>query len=250
MTQTYLDRIKEVVAVDPFHSDIENDIVKMLDVTKAIIFDGHFRLLCRRHTDIFFRFAAISQYPHYMSLISRAMVKWLKSGVIAPNIDVILSPSSAGMFLAYDIARELNGTMKTRAAYTAIDEEGGYPSTELIEGFEIKEDENVLIVNDMTTTGNGLATLVKASQKAKARVVGICIFGNRGVHEKNVKEISGKFPLHSIVNLNMPSWNPLECRKRCVPGRQLIGSSRLNHLPIYSTEDANERYLKKIAEVA
>lgn len=250
MEKSYLERVKEVVKINDLHSLKENDIWEILDTSKAIIFDGHFELLSKKHSDIFFRFAAISQFPSFMAKISREMVSWLKDTDNLSKIDVILGPTSQGMFFAYDIARELNGRMGTRAVYATIDKETGKPIDRLVEGFEIKYNENVLIVNDMTTTGNGIETLIRLTERYSAKVTGICLFANRGIAEGRIKKIITKYKFHSIIDLDMPSWPKEECSTKCDSNKKLIESREINHLPIYSDEDAYNRYVEKLSSVA
>jgi orotate phosphoribosyltransferase len=250
MSEDYIERVKKIVTINPPHSSAEKDIWEILDTSKAVIFDGHFELLSGRHSDKFFRFAAITQFPYFVSKISKEMVKWLKGNEIPGKIDVVLSPSSQGLFFAYDISRELNGAMKTRAVYAAIDKKTGYPKEEFVEGFEIKSGENVLVVNDMTTTGSGIESLIKLAERSSAKVVGICLFANRGIDEPKVTNIKSKYLFHSIIDLKMPSWSSKECKDRCLDDKKLIKATKLNHLPIYSVENAYEKYVEKLEVVA
>ncbi len=246
---SYLERVKDVVNINDLCFLKEDDIWETLDTSKAIIFDGHFELISNRHTDTFFRFAAISQYPTYVAKISKELVAWLKHNDI-PEIDVVLGPSSQGLFFAYDIARELNGTMGTRAVYAAINKKTGRPAKELVEGFEIKPDEKVLVVNDLTTTGEGLDTLISLAEKKSGQVVGVCLFANRGIGVQKVEEISNQYKFHSIIDLDMPFWSKTECSRKCDREKKMIYSKDINHLPIYSEENEYERYIKKLELVA
>ena len=77
------------------------------------------------------------------------------------------------MFFAYDIARELTDitdNKTTRAVYSLIDKDNGRPIEELAKGFRIELNEKVLIVNDMTSTGGGIETLIRLTEKAGAKV--------------------------------------------------------------------------------
>ncbi len=243
---SYLERVKNVVNISDLCFLKEDDIWDTLDTSKAIIFDGHFELISNMHTDMFFRFASISQYPSYVAKISKELVAWLKHEDI-PEIDVVIGPSSQGLFFAYDIARELNGTKGTRAAYAAIDKKGR-PTNELVEGFEIKPGEKVLVVNDLTTTGEGLDTLISLAEEKSGQVVGVCLFANRGIGVQKVKKIKNEYKFHSIIDLNMPFWDKSECRKKCDREKKLIYSKDINHLPIYSEENEYERYIRKLGK--
>lgn len=249
----YLQRIRDIVKVNHLYSLQESDLWEMMDFSKAIILDGHFELLCKKHSELFFRFAAISQYPSYVAKISKELVAWVKQNKSLPSIDVVLGPTSQGMFFAYDIARELNGDARngiTRAVYATIDETGR-PQNELAKGFEIKSNESVLVVNDMATTGEGLQTLIQLVEDADGRVAGIGLFANRGLDEYLVKELQKKYTskFHSIIDLDMPTWDTADCQ-RCDVNSPIIKSGELNHLPIYNDERSYQLYIKKLKKVA
>ncbi|MBC2695000.1 MAG: hypothetical protein HF982_06965 [Desulfobacteraceae bacterium] len=250
----YRQKISPMVKINHLYSLNEDDIWEMLDFSKAIILDGHFELLCKKHSELFFRFAAISQYPSYVAKISKELVEWVKQEKFLPSIDVVLGPTSHGMFFAYDIARELNGAAKngvTRAVYATIDKETGCPQNELAKGFEIKPNENVLIVNDMTTTGNGLQTLIKLVGNAGGKVAGIGLFANRGINEELVKKLQKEYTskFHSIIDLDMPAWGATDC-KLCGINSPIVKSGEINHLPIYNDERSYHLYIKKLKKVA
>jgi|GEM_PF-2235227 len=249
MNKPYLERVKETVKINNLCFLSETDIWEILDTSKAIIFDGHFELLSKKHTDTFFRFAAISQYPSLVAKISKELVAWLKNcSSCSPN--VILGPASQGMFFAYDIARELNGALGCRAVYAAIDKDSGRPKERLVEGCEIYEGERVVIVNDMTSTGHGLETLIRlAKDRYRAEVIAICIFANRGKEEQNIHQLYDKYNIHSIIDLTMPSWSEDQCNL-CRERKPLIESKHINHLPIYSDENTYARYIKQLKLVA
>ena len=249
----YLQRIRDIVKVNHLYSLQESDLWEMIDFSKAIILDGHFELLCKKHSELFFRFAAISQYPSYVAKISKELVAWVKQNNFLPSIDVVLGPTSQGMFFAYDIARELNGDARngiTRAVYATIDETGR-PQNKLAKGFEIKSNESVLVVNDMATTGEGLQTLIQLVEDADGRVAGIGLFANRGLDEYLVKKLQKKYTskFHSIIDLDMPTWDTADCQ-RCDVNSPIIKSGELNHLPIYNDERSYQLYIKKLKKVA
>ena len=93
----YLQRIRNIVKINHLYSLQESDLWEMMDFSKAIILDGHFELLCKKHSELFFRFAAISQYPSYVAKISKELVAWVKQNKSLPSIDVVLGPTSQGM---------------------------------------------------------------------------------------------------------------------------------------------------------
>jgi len=210
--KTYNELLQEITIVNELFRLKEEDIFEILYETKPIFFKGHFELLSGRHSDVFFRFALIAQRPWLMKKISKEMIGWVTdSKPEIGQIDVVLGTSRAGMLFAYDIARELNGKLKTRAVYAKSEPESGYPLPILLEGFNIKRKERVLIVNDITTTGTGIKILIDLAKSYGGEVVGICLFGDRALDEPKVKQIKEEYNFHSIVTFKMESWDKGKC---------------------------------------
>jgi orotate phosphoribosyltransferase len=206
--KTYKELVQEITTVNELFHLNKEEILEILYETKPIFFNGHFELLSGRHTDIFFRFALITQYPWLMEKISKEMIGWVtKSKPDIGQIDVVLGTSRAGMLFAYDIARELNGKMKTRAVYSKSDTNTGYPLPTLLEGFNIRKRERVLIVNDIITTGTGIRTLIDLTKSYGGEVVGICLFGDRALDAPKEKQIKEEYNFHSILTFKMNNWD-------------------------------------------
>lgn len=228
MDKSYEELVREITQINKLYSISEGELLEILDVSKALLFNGHFELLSDIHTDIFLRFSLIAQYPWLMSRISREMLKWIDEEDVG-NIDVILGTSRAGKWFAYDIARELNGKMKSRAVYAKNDEKTGYPMKELLDGFYIKKNDRVLIVNDLTTTGTGLLNLIDLVESYSGKVVGICVFASRAHHVERLKKIIDEYKFHSIVEFKMKGWNKSKC-PLCAKGMEYVKSMDINSL--------------------
>jgi orotate phosphoribosyltransferase len=231
---SYKDRIKEIITINSTYHLSHADIWEMFGVTRPIIFDGHFELLSTNHSDIFFRFAAISQYPRYISDISQEMIACIIEKNLLPEIDVVLGPTSQGMFFAFDMASKIN----KKVAYALFDENTGKPVKKLVKGFKIGCGERVLIVNDMTTTGDGIETLINfVEEDCDAEVIGVCLFANRGRNDERVKKIINKVRFfHSVIDIDMTLWSKDVC-PLCKNGVPFIYSKDIHHLPIYSKEN-------------
>lgn len=233
MTKNYEELVNDVVKVDDLYSLTRGDIIELLLEAKPIWFDGHFELLSKRHSDSFFRFALITQHPYLMAKISKEMLGWIKKNSDLDKIDVVLSTSRAGMLLAYDIARELNGSSKTRAVYAKCDDSTGYP-TDLQDGFTIKRNERVLVVNDLTTTGEALQKLIVLAEGNGGKVAGVCVFATRGESSPKIEKIRDKYKFHSIIKINFESWVKDKC-PLCAGGEAFVFSRDLNSLTMTKT---------------
>lgn len=209
MEKTYGERVDEVLEAAELRTLDRAKLKEILVRSRSLLFCGHFQLISGNHTDTYFRFANIAQFPDLMTNISAEMVAWYTSTELGP-IDVVLSTNRAGMVLAYDVARALNADFRTRAVYAATDPEKGSPVNRLIDGFEIRRHERVLVVNDLTTTATGLNTLIGLAEKQRAKVVGVCVFASRAPDDV-LAEIREKYRFHAICKLRLKDWPRQGC---------------------------------------
>ena len=228
MSESYEELVRSITTINQLYSVKKEDIFEILNVSKSLMFNGHFELLSDIHTDTFLRFALIAQYPWLMSIISKEILGWISQDNVG-QVDVVLGTSRAGKWFAYDIARELNGEMKSRAVYAKTDENTGYPMKEFMDGFSVKKNERVLIVNDLTTTGTGLGNLIDLAESYRSKVVGICVFASRAQQASRLKNIIKSYNFHSIVEFNMSGWNKNDC-PLCMKGLDYVRSMDINSL--------------------
>ncbi len=204
-----IEELKALVRAHNLQNLGYDELTEMLYKSNAIYVDGHWELLAGYHTDIFFQFSKLGQYPKFISRITEELLMWIRAHIEKP-INVTLSPRAAGKLLSFSIAAALNGEMNTRMANSAVDSMGRTVAS-LKEGFEIREGERVLIVNDLISTGAGIQNLLALIEKMKAIPVGICVFANR--NPDAVEEIRKKtgLPLYSTITINASYWPKSEC---------------------------------------
>ncbi len=242
MEKTYEELVRDITTTNDLFSLNEKDVYEILYEARPIWFYGHFELLSNRHTDTFFRFALIAQRPWLMGKISKEMISWIS--YLNLEVDVILGTSRAGLLFAYDIARELSKKRRTRAVYAKSDQETGYPLPQLLEGFNIKAGERVLIVNDIITTGRGVEILIDLAKAYGSEVAGICLFASRAseTDTARVKQIKDEFKenFHTIVNFKMNNWEKEKC-DLCAKGVPYVRSAEINSF-------SSSQPIKKILE--
>jgi len=93
------------------------------------------------------------------------------------NIDVVIGPSTGGMFVAYEVARQMNCT----AIYAELDEYSERTITQ--RGSVLKPGSKVLLVDDILTTGESIKTLFPLIEKAGCSVVGVGVLVDRSTTE-------------------------------------------------------------------
>jgi len=176
-------------------------ITELLKESGAML-EGHFLLSSGRHSDRYFQCAKLLQYPDKArASLEQAALKIsedIKNGRI--KVDIVAGPAMGGIIAAWEIGRQLS----LPAIFTERDESGVMT---LRRGFEIKQGQNVLIVEDVVTTGKSFMECAAALEKAGAVISGLACLVDR--REDGALQIP--WPFYPAVKLSAGNWDASEC---------------------------------------
>jgi len=131
--------------------------------------EGHFKLASGRHSGHYVTKGKLVQYPRVVSeLIDGVGQKLADLG----KIDAVLSPAIGGVPVGQQVAHHLD----CRHVFSERDSDN---EMVLKRGFEIREGERILLVEDVITTGSTLGELLHFVQDQGAEVAGIYVVVNR-----------------------------------------------------------------------
>mgnify|MGYP001167017516 CR=1 FL=1 len=169
--------------------------LKILKETKALI-EGHFILSSGLHSPKYVQCAQLMSKPRQAALICHSLAKKIKSEL--NNIDVILSPAMGGIVVGYEIGRLMG--------IESIFSERVNGNFQLRRDFEIKQGANVLIVEDVITTGKSSIECAKLVTINNANISGYaCIIdrsnGKTEINDKIISQIKLNIPTYKKENL-------------------------------------------------
>jgi len=107
------------------------------------LLDGHFLLASGNHSKRYLQSAKVLEDPKRAELICSALAEMIQSSGI--KIDTVCAPALGGVLAGYELARSLG----VRSIFVEK-KEGGM---ELRRGFNVHKGENILICEDIITTG-------------------------------------------------------------------------------------------------
>jgi orotate phosphoribosyltransferase len=151
-----------------------DEILKIFRTTGALL-EGHFILTSGRHSPSYFQCAKVLQYPEYLTIFASAIVDEYK----LKEVDTVIAPAVGGIVIGTEVGRQLG----VRTIF-AEREDG---RMKLRRGFEINNNENVLVVEDVITTGGSVTEVLNLVQTAGGKVVGLAVIVDRS---------DGKINLH------------------------------------------------------
>ena len=172
----------------PLHKKYLNILKK----TDALL-EGHFILSSGLHSTKYIQCAKLLSNPHLAKKICISLSKKIKRKF--KKIDLILSPAMGGIIIGYEIGRLLKKETIFCERITG--------KFELRRNFYIKKNSNVLIVEDVITTGKSSLECVKLIKKAKAKHIGFACIIDRS--EKKTLKI--KKNIISLIKIKVPTFN-------------------------------------------
>jgi len=169
--------------------------LKILKETKALI-EGHFILSSGLHSDQYIQCAKLLSHPKKSEIFCSSLCEKIKKSF--NNIDIILSPAIGGIVVGYEVGRQLG--IKTIFA------ERFEGNLILRRGFEIPKNSNVLIVEDVITTGKSALECSKIVKINNSKLLGYsCIIDRSGdnlkIKEKIISQIKLKIKTYSESDL-------------------------------------------------
>jgi len=154
-----------------------DESLKILKETKALL-EGHFILSSGLHSNQYVQCAKLLSHPKKAEIICAALTEKIKNNF--NKIDIVLSPALGGIVVGYEIGKQLN--IQTIFA----EREDG--KLILRRGFVIPQESNVLIVEDVITTGKSAIECSEIVKINKANLVGFACVIDRSDNNILIKE--------------------------------------------------------------
>ena len=154
----------------------QDQLIEIFQKTGALL-EGHFILTSGRHSPTYFQCAKVLQYPEYLQKFSNQIVNYFQD----IYVDIVITPAVGGIVLGTEIGRQLN-----KQTIFAEREQG---IMTLRRGFEINPETNVLVIEDVITTGGSVSEVIELVNNSGANVVGVGVLVDRSggkvkLHEK------------------------------------------------------------------
>lgn len=166
---------------------------RLIEITGALQ-QGHFQLASGLHGSRFFRCIKLLENPRESEFLFDVLAERFQC-----PIDVVLGANEAGSILAFEVAKRVGATVSI-----ARQSDRHYS---LIEGFALKPQQQVLIVDDITTTGSTAKQLIRIVQDAEATAVGVGLIATKGLFQ-----IDLSCPVEVLIVLEgMDALAPADC---------------------------------------
>ena len=159
---------------------------------KALL-EGHFLLSSGLHSEKYLQCARVLMNPERAARLCSALAAKLKS-TIDQKIDIVVSPAMGGVIVGYEMGRQLG--------VDAIFTERVDGEFELRRGFEIPAGANVLMAEDIVTTGLSSRECIETIKNYGGNVVAASCLIDRSNGKVDVG-----VPLVSLMGLEIPAYD-------------------------------------------
>ena len=178
--------------------------------TNALL-EGHFILSSGLHSPKYLQCALALQYPFDAAKFGAAIAEHYTN----EKIETVASPAIGGLIIGYEVAKALN----VRFIWT--ERENGLMTVR--RGFSVKENERILVVEDVITTGGSTRECIAGLEKHGAKIVAAASIIDRSNGAADVG-----VPRISLVSLEVPGYKPEDC-PLCANGEVAVkpGSRKL-----------------------
>ena len=187
---------------------MSSDEVLALFKERGALLQGHFKLTSGLHSDSYMQCALLLQYACDGDRLGAELARLFRAAAKETPITAVVAPALGGIVLGYVIARPFGA----RAIFAErVDGKFAFRR-----GFALAPGENVIVAEDVLTTGGSVRELISLIEDSRANVVGIASLVDRS--EKTLQ-----FPVRkeSLLKLPLVTYQPDSC-PLCQQGIALI----------------------------
>jgi len=201
----------------------EQEVLQVLGKVGAVIVDSHIVYTSDKHGTAYVNKDAV--YPHTAetSRLCRAIAERFAND----NVQVVIAPAIGGVILSQWTAHHLSEfTGHEVLGVYAEKSEGGYVFV-IKRGYDkLIAGKNVLVVEDVLTTGGSAKRVIEATRAIGGNVVGLGVLCNRGgITPQDVADVP---KLTALVNMKLDAWDESTCPlcQKGIPINTDVGKGR------------------------
>lgn len=193
---------------------MNSKVLNLLQKSKGITIDSHFVYTSGKHASRYLNKMAIFVYPIYAS----EMGKLFADKYMNEKIDVVVAPAIGGIILSQWTAYHLSkyNDKQILSIYTEKDKGSLSQAKDSNQVFtkgndKYIKDKNVLIVEDIVTTGISVNKVVKAVKSAGGNVVEVCAMANINPQPESINSKIIGAPFSSLEDLPVDVYDEKDC---------------------------------------
>ncbi len=195
---------------------MSDSILELFERTGAYL-RGHFRLTSGLHSGEYLQCAKVLAFPEHAERLGRELTIKIRKLLGDRPVDTVVAPAMGGIIIGHEVARAL----KTRSLFTERD--AATNEMTLRRGFEVAPGENIVVVEDVVTTGGSTKEVI-----GLMRALGAEVLGAGSIIDRSGGEADVGVARVSLEVLHPVTYPPEDC-PLCREGKPVIkpGSRRV-----------------------
>ncbi|MBI2835873.1 MAG: orotate phosphoribosyltransferase [Acidobacteria bacterium] len=170
------------------------DAVLDLFRRSGALLEGHFRLSSGLHSSGYLQCALVLQFPEQAAALGDALARRMRG--LTPT--VVLSPALGGIVIGQEVARALG----TRAIFAERQD----AILMLRRGFALAENDRVVVIEDVVTTGGSTRETIQVARAAGSQVIGA-----GAIIDRTPRGPGLDVPFHALAQMSLPTHEPADC---------------------------------------
>jgi orotate phosphoribosyltransferase len=198
------------------------DIVSIMKKVKAVLTDDHFVYTSGKHGSVYINKDAVYPYTQETSKIGRMFAEKFKN----KKIDVVAAPALGGIILSQWTAYHLS-KIQGKPILGIYTEKTENKDQIFTRGYDKHvKGKNVLVVEDLTTTGGSVKKVVDAVRSAGGKVVAVSVMINRDPVHVNGDVVGAPFSALGVIKAEAFEEKKCPLCKKGVPINTMVGHGR------------------------
>lgn len=198
------------------------DVVELLKTIGAIVTDSHFVYTSGKHGSVYLRKDMLYPHTEKTSQVCKLFAQKYKDY----DIDIVVGPSIGGIILSQWVAYHLS-SLKGKEILGVFTEKDENSNQIFKRGYnELVKDKDVLVVEDLTTTGGSVAKVVDSVKKAGGNVIAVCVMINRDPIHVTTDTVGA--PFSSLGVFPAEAYDAKDCPlcKKNIPVNTTVGHGK------------------------
>ena len=173
------------------------------------LLEGHFLLSSKNHSQFYLQSAKVLEDPKIAETLAKELASMIRKSDL--KIDTVCSPALGGILAGYELARALGVRF--------IFAERVNKKMTIRRGFEISKGENILVCEDIITTGGSALEAANAATQMGANIVGYAALANRGFCKRVGSDLEASptcklpsnLPFFALEDFKFDIYEPENC---------------------------------------
>lgn len=199
---------------------MQNNIEGLLKSVDAIQV-GHFLLSSGLHSDHYMQCQKIMQYPRHGHTLAEEMAKKIQAAGLNPQ--AVVGPALGAVHWEVFVASALDKLSPANPVRAIFAERADGTEFQIRRGIEIKPQEKVIVVEDVTTTGGSAMKVVDLVRKLGGEPLAVAT-----IIDRSGGKIDFGVPFFSLLTAKLQTFDPKDC-PMCKNGEPVIKPGTTKH---------------------